>query len=130
MIKIIPYIIALILSPAISAILAYFAGIIYVWPNIVFKHPLNFWFGISIGGVESFIIVWISIWIFNWFGFLLPIFFIILITMSYLLNNIYRCLTRWNKPKEFGYLLIQLFAILVIYYQSIKGDFDGVFVFW
>jgi len=58
MIKIIPYVIAFILAPVISAILSYFAGIIYAWPNIVFKMPLNFWFGISIGGIESFIIVW------------------------------------------------------------------------
>ena len=130
MIKIIPYVIAFILAPVISAILSYFAGIIYAWPNIVFKMPLNFWFGISIGGIESFIIVWSSIWIFNWFNFSLPIFFIIVITLSYLFLNIYRCLTRSNKPKEFGYLVSQSFAIPVIYYQSINEFFESNFIFW
>jgi hypothetical protein len=129
--KILPYAIALVLSTAISALLSYPVSLLVHWLNSkIYEESPGLWTGLWLGGFESLILVLFSFWVFSWFGYTLPVFFIICISLMILLNNYNRYNTRPNKPKELGYLIGESGGILIIYYQFIKEFSNGYFVFW
>jgi hypothetical protein len=128
--KILPYIIALIFSGVISVLLTFpIALIVGLFHAKMYNEKLGFWMGVWLAGIESFILVLFSIWVFSWFSFTLPIFFIIIITALVSLNNYNRYKTRPNKAKELGYLISQLFGIPCIYLNLINVS-ESVFIFW
>lgn len=96
----------------------------------LYNEAPGFWNGIWLAGIESFILVHLSMWVFSWFGYTLPVFFVIVITALVLFNNFNRYNTRPNKPKELGYLISQLFGIPCIYFNLINVYSEGVFIFW
>lgn len=129
--KIFPYAITLILSTAISALLSYPVSLLVHWLNAkIYEESPGIWTGVWLGGIESLILVLFSAWIFSWFGFSLPVFFIICISLMTLLNNYNRYSTRPNKPKELGFLIGEIVGIPIIYFQFIKEFSESSFVFW
>ena len=129
--KILPYAIALIFSSVISVLLTYPASFIIHWLNAkIYEEPPAFWTGLWLGAIESLVLVLFSYWVFIWFRFILPLFFIICIAVMILFNNIKRYNTRPNKRKELGFLIGETVGIPAIYYQFINEFSDGSFIFW
>jgi len=129
--KIIPYLIALLLSSAIAAWLILPFALFFSWIHVkIFNDRPGFWIGIYVSGFENFIIVWFSILIFSLFGYSLPVFFIILITGALTYNNINRYYTRTNKQKELGYIIGQSGGIPAMYWFSVKEILNQEFIFW
>ncbi len=129
--KLFPYLISLLLSSAISVMLTFPVAILFTWLQAkIYKETAGFWTGFWLAGIESFILVWFSIWVFRWFGYSLPVFYVILITGILSFNNLRRYQTRTNKQKELGYFISQLVGIPFVYYQSVKEILDGVYIFW
>lgn len=128
--KILPYIISVISSGLIATILSFpialIIGRITTW---LYNEKLGFWSGLYIAGLEAFLIVIFSRWIFGLFGYSLPIFFIIVITLFLTFNNFMRFQTKSNSSKELGYLAGHLGGIRIIYWQ-IVSEFDSGFIFW
>ncbi len=129
--KLLPYLIALLLSSAIAGFVILPFSLFFGWIHVkIFNEKPGFWNGIYVSGFENFILVWFSIFIFSLFGFSLPVFFIILITGGLTYNNINRYYTRTNKPRELGYFVGQIGGIPIIYWISIKEILQGDFIFW
>jgi hypothetical protein len=129
--KIFPYAIALVLSTAISSLLSFPVSFIVHWFNAwLYKESPGFWTGLWLGGFESLILVLFASWVFSWFGHVLPVFFIICISLMILLNNYNRYNTRPNKPKELGYLIGEAGGIPIVYFHFIKEFSESSFIFW
>lgn len=128
--KIIAYVLGMLLSSAVSALLTLPIARLIAWfQNWFHQERIGFTQGIFLGGLESLIVVLFSNWVFSWFGFTLPIFFIMIITILLTLNNINRYVTRPNKKKEGGYIIGQLVGVPLVYWQLFQGS-EGFFIFW
>jgi hypothetical protein len=95
----------------------------------LYKSSINFWSAFFLAGIESFICILLSIWIFSWFEFQLPLFYLMLIITFTLLNNLKRINNKPNKQKEMGYLIGEIIAISGIYYNFIQNDII-IYTFW
>lgn len=127
--KLLPYIIALLLSGIIATVFSFPVSLVVHWLQAkLYNDPPGFWTGIWLAGIESLILVWFSIWVFSWFNYSLSVLYIFFITLVLSINNIKRYKTRNNKPKELGYLFGQAIGIPLIYYQSLKEVFISAFV--
>lgn len=59
---------------------------------------------------------------FSWFGFQITLLYMIVLTVGFLQNNIYRIKTRPNYDLELGYWGSQLFRFIGIYLSFLKAD--------
>jgi len=90
--KIFPYAIAFVLSTAISALLSFPVSFLVHWLNSkIYEDSPGFWTGLWLGGIESLILVLFSSWVFSWFDYTLPVFFIICISLMILFNKLHIC---------------------------------------
>lgn len=115
------YLSAFVLTFTIGVLVAGIINLIPMWLYaFLYKKQFGFWESFISGGIECLVLIFLSIWIFGWFNFQLPLLFIIIITLAFLSNNYYRIKTRPNYYSELGCLFGQLIGFPVIYYYFIR----------
>ena len=123
---ILAYFLAFVLTFTVGAVVA---GIITFIPTMIhaylYKKANGFWESFISGGIECFVLVLLSIWVFSWFNFQLPLLFVIIITLAFLTNNFHRLQTRSNFNSELGYLVGQLVGFPAIYFSIVQNDLIG-----
>lgn len=123
---IIAYILAFVLTFTVGAIVS---GIITFIPTMIhtyiYKKANSFWESFTSGGIESFVLLLMSIWVFSWFNFQLPLLYVIIISLAFLTNNYHRLKTRSNFNSELGYLVGELVGFPAIYFSMVQKDVIG-----
>ena len=121
---ILAYFLAFALTFTVGAVVA---GIITFIPTMIhaylYKKANNFWELFISGGIECFVLVLLSMWVFSWFNFQLPLLYVIIITLAFLTNNYHRLQTRSNFNSELGYLVGELVGFPAIYFNLVQNDF-------
>ena len=119
---ILAYVLAFVFTFTMGVLIA---GVINLIPSLfyayLYKEKIGFWTSITCGGLESWIIIMLSIWIFSWFSFQLPLLFVIIITLAFLSNNYHRLQTRPNYNSELGYLVGELIGFPIVYLNFIQS---------
>jgi len=120
---ILAYFLAFVLTFTVGALVA---GIITFIPTMIhaylYKKANSFWESFTYGGIECLVLVLLSVWVFSWFNFQLPLLFVIIITLAYLSNNYSRTQTRPNYNSELGYLVGELIGFPSVYFGLIQND--------
>jgi len=121
--KIVAYLLSFVLTFSVGALIA---GLITFIPTIlhayIYKKANGFWESFISGGVECFILTVLSMWVFSWFNFHLPLLYVIIITIAFLSNNYYRLQTRSNYNSELGYLVSQSIGFFCVYASLIQNE--------
>lgn len=121
---ILAYFLAFVLTFTVGVVVA---GIIAFIPKMIhayhYKKVNSFWNTFISGGIESFILILLSMWVFSWFNFQLPLLYVIIITLANLSNNYHRLQTRSNYNSELGYLVGELIAYPTIYFSLVQIEF-------
>ncbi len=121
--KIVAYLLAFVLTFSVGALIA---GLITFIPTMIhayiYKKVNGFWESFMSGGLECFVLILLSMWIFSWFNFHLPLLYVIIISIAFLSNNYHRLQTRSNYNSELGYLVAQSFGFLGVYLSFILNE--------
>lgn len=121
--KILPYILALIITINLKGILSSPITILVTVINSkLYRTSVSFWSALFLAGIESFVCLLLSIWIFSWFEFQIPLFYLMLLIIFTLFNNLNRLSSKPDKQKEMGYLIGELISFPAIYYNLIQND--------
>lgn len=104
----------------LSGVIAFIPSLIHAY---IYKEKNGFWTSFFCGGLECFVLLMLSIWIFSWFNFQLPLLYVIIITIANLSNNYYRIKNRSNYNSELGYLVGELIGFPAIYANLLQSDF-------
>jgi len=121
--KILAYIISLALVYTIGGLIASWVSIIPASINArLLMRRFTFLDSYGTGTIECILLIFLSVWSFSWFNFELPLLYVILLTLLFASNNIYRIKTRSNLNSEFGYFVSQLIGFPGAYFILIKAN--------
>lgn len=128
--KILAYLIAFALSFTVGSLASFVIDflvelpIMYLFRNKkeFYKTKILFWESFISGGLECLLLISLSMWVFNWFGFHIPLLYVIILSLGFFQNNLVRLNKRPNYNLELGYLVSQLFGFIAIYLIFLKAD--------